>query len=379
MSGRETASHGATRPGRKEARRAMADTLRILVVSTPVGPIGSGEGGGVELTAAVLAEGLTARGHDVTVLAPAGSRAPGIRLVEVPGVPQVPAQTTGRESPATIPAGSVLAAMWDEVRRRQWGTDVVVNLAYDWLPMYLSGFLTVPVAHLVSMASLSDVMDEAVCSVVAMEPGSVAVHSRAQAETFPCAADLRVVGNGVPVERYPFVAAGNGDLAWVGRIAAEKGLDAAFAVAERTGRRLRVWGLRQDPGAWEAARAAHPGADVSYEGFLPPDALAAGLGQCDALLVTPDWVEAFGNVAVEALACGVPVVAYRRGGPAEIVEDGVTGFVVAPDDVDALVAAVARVGGLDRRACRADAEARWSAAPMAERVEAWLVDLLDGA
>jgi UDP-glucose:tetrahydrobiopterin glucosyltransferase len=357
----------------------MTETLRILVVSTPVGPIGSGEGGGVELTAAVLAEGLTARGHDVTVLAPAGSRAPGIRLVEVPGVPQVPAQTAGRGSPAMIPAGSVLAAMWDEVRRRQWSTDVVVNLAYDWLPLYLSGFLTVPVAHLVSMSSLSDVMDEAVCSVAAMEPASVAVHSRAQAETFPCGADLRVVGNGIPVDRYPFVPTGNGDLAWVGRIAAEKGLDAAFAVAERTGRRLRVWGLRQDPDAWRSARAAHPRADVTYEGFVPTDALAAGLGGCDALLVTPDWVEAFGNVAVEALACGVPVVAYRRGGPAEIVQDGVTGFVVAPDDVDALVAAVARVSGLDRRACRADAEARWSAAAMAERVEAWLRDLLGGA
>jgi len=354
----------------------MTDPLQILVVSTPVGPLGSGEGGGVELTVQVLAEGLTARGHDVVVLAPEGSRAPGLQLVEVPGAPQVGAQTTPRDAPVTLPPGSVLAAMWDEVRRRQWGTDVVVNLAYDWLPLYLSSFLNVPVAHLVSMPSLTDAMDEAMCSVAALLPGSVAVHTAAQAATFPCAGELRVLGNGIPVERYPFVAEGNGDLAWVGRIAEEKGLDVAFAVAERVGRPLRVFGLMQDPAVWEAACAARPGAKVTYEGFLPTGDLAAGLGRCDALLVTPTWVEAFGNVVVEALACGVPVVTHERGGPAEIVLDGRTGFVVDADDVDALAAAVERVPGIDRRACRADAEDRWSREAMAVRVEAWLLAVL---
>jgi UDP-glucose:tetrahydrobiopterin glucosyltransferase len=185
-----------------------------------------------------------------------------------------------------------------------------------------------------------------------------------------------VVGNGIAVEQYPFVPDGAGDLGWVGRIAHEKGLEAAFAVAQRTGRRLRVWGLMQDPDVWERARATHPKAEVVFEGFLPTEQLAAGLGQCDALLVTPAWVEAFGNVVVEALACGVPVVAYGRGGPAEIVRDGETGFVVAADDVDALVDAVARVPEIDRKACRADAETRWSREAMAERVEAWLSDLV---
>jgi UDP-glucose:tetrahydrobiopterin glucosyltransferase len=354
----------------------VSEPLRILLASTPVGPVGSGEGGGVEQTVAVLAEGLGALGHDVVVLAPAGSVAPGLRLVEVAGAPQVPAQTRSRSEPASLPAGSVLAAMWDEVRRRQWSTDVVVNLAYDWLPLYLSGFLGVPVAHLVSMPSLSDVMDEAVCSAAALQPGSVAVHSRAQAETFPCPDELRVVGNGVPVERYPFVAEGGGDLAWVGRIAGEKGLEAAFDVAARTGRHLRVFGLMQEPSVWDAARAAHPGLTVTYEGFLDTGSLAAGLGRCDALLVTPTWVEAFGNVVVEALACGVPVVTHRRGGPAEIVVDGETGFVVDPDDPDAMAAAIGRVGRLDRRACRADAEARWSREAMTQRVEAWLADVV---
>ena len=60
--------------------------------------------------------------------------------------------------------------------------------------------------------------------------------------------------------------------------------------------------------------------------------------------MTPRWVEAFGNVAIESFACGVPVIAYRRGGPAEIITDGKTGFLVAPDSVDGLVRAIATVG-----------------------------------
>jgi UDP-glucose:tetrahydrobiopterin glucosyltransferase len=84
------------------------------------------------------------------------------------------------------------------------------------------------------------------------------------------------------------------------------------------------------------------------------------------------WVEAFGNVAVEALACGVPVITYDRGGPAEIVRDGVTGFVVPPDRPDEVAAAVAKIGSIDRGRCRAEALERFSAPAFAHRVEDWL-------
>jgi UDP-glucose:tetrahydrobiopterin glucosyltransferase len=92
--------------------------------------------------------------------------------------------------------------------------------------------------------------------------------------------------------------------------------------------------------------------------------------------MAPKWVEAFGNVAIEAMACGVPVIAYRRGGPAEIVVDGRTGFLVEPDDIDALVAAIARIGELDRVACRQRVEEEYSTAALAARVEAWLDEAL---
>jgi len=109
---------------------------------------------------------------------------------------------------------------------------------------------------------------------------------------------------------------------------------------------------------------------------LPTDELQAVIGGCVAVLMTPKWVEAFGNVAIEAMACGVPVIAYRRGGPAEIVIDGETGFLVEPDDVAGLIDAVRRVDEINRAMCRQQVQARYSTEALAERVDAWFDDLI---
>jgi UDP-glucose:tetrahydrobiopterin glucosyltransferase len=93
-------------------------------------------------------------------------------------------------------------------------------------------------------------------------------------------------------------------------------------------------------------------------------------------LVTPRWVEAFGNVVVEALACGVPAIAYRRGGPAEIVIEGETGWLVEPDSVEGLVEAISQLDRLDRRTCRERAEGQFSVSAMGDRMEKWFYDLL---
>jgi UDP-glucose:tetrahydrobiopterin glucosyltransferase len=91
------------------------------------------------------------------------------------------------------------------------------------------------------------------------------------------------------------------------------------------------------------------------------------------LLNTPKWNEAFGNVVVEAMACGVPVVAYRRGGPGELVQSGLNGLLVPPDDLNALQAAVLAAERLDRQACRRWVEHHASREAFAGRVEAWLL------
>lgn len=92
--------------------------------------------------------------------------------------------------------------------------------------------------------------------------------------------------------------------------------------------------------------------------------------------MTPRWMEAFGNVAIEALACGVPVIAYRCGGPGEIIEDGKSGFLVEPDSVEGLVEAMAHLDKIDRYACRQRVEAEYSNQAMGDRMELWFQDIL---
>ena len=95
--------------------------------------------------------------------------------------------------------------------------------------------------------------------------------------------------------------------------------------------------------------------------------------------MTPKWVEAFGNVAIEAMATGVPVITYDRGGPAEIVIDGETGFVVPVDDVAALVAAVERIETIDRTMCRRRVEEQFSTDALVQRVDEWLHEVVAAA
>ncbi len=349
---------------------------RILIISTPVGALGSGVGGGVELTLHSLVLGLTDRGHDVEVLAPEHSLHVGTVVHQTPGALQPSAHTAHRDTPVIIPPDGVLAAMCEWARANQEHFDVILNLAYDWLPFYLTPyFVTTPLAHLVSMATLSETMDDVIERAAALRPRNVAMHSQAQADTFPTLARaVPIIGSGIAVERYDLhiTADEPRHLGFIGRISPEKGLADVVAVAAATGLPLKVWGLMQDQSVWDAAVAAHPDAQVSYEGFLPTDDLQAAIGGCAAVVMAPKWVEAFGNVAIEAMATGVPVIAYRRGGPAEIVVDGETGFLVEPDDIEGLVAAVGRIDELDRVECRQRVEEEYSIQALAARVDAWL-------
>ncbi|MGH2388947.1 MAG: UDP-glucose--tetrahydrobiopterin glucosyltransferase, partial [Chloroflexota bacterium] len=153
--------------------------MKLLFVSHPVGQLGNGSGGGVDLTVRNVVQALERRGRRIDVIAPIGSRLTGARIVEVAGSLQPSAQYLAREEPISVPADSVLANMWEEARRRQSSYDLIVNFAYDWLPFFLTPFFTSPVAHLVSMSSLLDAMDTVIGEVVAAFPARVAMHTHA--------------------------------------------------------------------------------------------------------------------------------------------------------------------------------------------------------
>ena len=352
------------------------DSLKLLFLSTSVGQLGSGLGGGVELTVLNTAKELQRRGHKITVVAPVGSVLESIPVIEITGDLQVTAQTQDYNASIVMPADAVLANMWDYAGKVQDEWDVIVNFAYDWLPFYLTPFFRTPIAHFISMGSMVRSLDRIAEQIATKFPGTIGVYTISQAETFAFTAECQLLGSGIDLSLYEFCSQPEPKLAWLGRIAPEKGLEDAVAAAKITGIPLKIMGKMQDEDYWQKICADYPDAPVEYLGFLTTIQMQEQVRQCRALLMTPRWVEAFGNVAIEALACGVPVIAYERGGPAEIVRDGLTGFLVEPDSVNGLVSAIDRLDKIDRSACRRQAEVEYSLEALGDRFERWFKSIL---
>jgi len=350
--------------------------LKILFLSTSVGALGSGQGGGVELTIQNLAQELLLRGHHLEVVAPENSWLTDISVTTIPGNLQVPAQTQRRDVPTTLPDNSVLANMWSYARQVQGNYHLIVNFAFDWLPFYLTPFFQTQIAHFISMGSMTDASDRIMSQIIQQYPGTFGVYTQSQADTFPFAQGCKILGGAVDLSLYSFNNRPEASFAWLGRIAPEKALEDAVAAVNTTGTPLQIFGKIQDQDYWSQICRNFPDAPIEYQGFLETRKLQQELGKCRGLLMTPRWLEAFGNVAIEALACGVPVIAYRRGGPGEIVKDGQTGFLVEPNSVSGLVTAINKIEQIDRTACRQQAEAEYSLTALGDRFEAWFNQII---
>lgn len=360
----------------------MAGCLKLLFVSTPVGPLGSGLGGGVELTVVNLTVALTQRGHHVAIAAPENSHLSQLnhaQLIQIPGILQPTAHTQGRDTPAIMVNDAVLANQWTYARRVQHQYDLIVNFAYDWLPFYLTPFFDTPIAHFVSMGSLSRVMDRVITQVDKKFSGTLGAYTQSQVDTFPAGLTWELLSSAIDLSQYDYCDTPGPELVWLGRISPEKGLEDAVAAAQRTQTPLKILGKLENQDYWDTIQRTYPNAPIDYLGFVNTQQLQTIVRSCRGLLMTPRWVEAFGNVAIEALACGVPVVAYRRGGPAEIIDHGKTGWLVAPDNVEGLVNGIQQLEHINRYHCRQQAETDYSLPALGERFEHWFEKIIKQA
>lgn len=166
--------------------------------------------------------------------------------------------------------------------------------------------------------------------------------------------DLLLPGDGI-----------GGYLAFLGRISPEKGIDRAIAIAQRVGLPLKVAAKIDiaDRPYFETVRHLFDIPLVEYLGEIGEAEKSEFLGNALALLFPIDWPEPFGLVMIEAMACGTPVLAFHRGAVPEVIDCGITGWVV--DSIDEAVDAIDHVVALDRRRCRATFEERFSAVRMA--------------
>ena len=181
---------------------------------------------------------------------------------------------------------------------------------------------------------------------------------------------VATVPNGIRLDAFPIRTAKEDFLLFAGRLAPEKGPDTAIEVARRAGRRLVIAGMvePQHEGFFEAHIKPHlDNGLVEFVGLLRQRDLVPYLQKAAAILFLGRWHEPFGLSAVEAQACGTPLIASRRGALPEIIVEGRTGFVV--DSVDEAVEAVKQLHAIRPDACRANVETRFSDAAMARGYE----------
>jgi glycosyltransferase involved in cell wall biosynthesis len=157
-------------------------------------------------------------------------------------------------------------------------------------------------------------------------------------------------------------------LAFLGRISPEKGVDKAIRIAGRAGMKLKIAAKVDNADKQYYETQIKPmirdNPFVEYIGEINDQQKPAFLSGAHALLFPIDWPEPFGLVTIEAMACGTPVIAYRCGSVPEVIDDGVSGFIVTNEDE--AVAATKRLHQLDRAMVRATFDRRWTARRMAE-------------
>jgi len=209
------------------------------------------------------------------------------------------------------------------------------------------------------------------------EPYQDRVHYVAisEADRHPRLRYAATIHHGIDVDSFPFDPVGGEDLLFFGRMHPDKGAHLALRVAQESGRTLNLYGIVQDQGYFERDVTPHLNATSQYHGAVGGDERLAALGRARALLHLIEFDEPFGLSVVEAMACGTPVIASRRGSMAEIIEPGVNGFLV--DNHEEALAAVEQVGGLDRVAVRRSVERRFHVDRMADEYLALYRRILD--
>jgi glycosyltransferase involved in cell wall biosynthesis len=191
--------------------------------------------------------------------------------------------------------------------------------------------------------------------------------SDSQRRPLPRANWQATVYHGMPANLLSYREQPEDYLAFLGRISPDKGIEEAIAIALQSGKKLNIAAkiYPEDQEYYHQAivpRLNQAKSRVEFVGEVGGPAKQSFLGRAEAVLFPIGWPEPFGLVMIEAMACGTPVIAFRRGSVPEVMSDGTTGFVV--DDIAGAVAALKQIHKIDRKACRSTFEQRFDAVRM---------------
>jgi glycosyltransferase involved in cell wall biosynthesis len=304
-----------------------------------------------ELVTSLLTEALVARGVDVTLFATADS----ITAGTLAGLCSHPYS----EDP------TIDAKVWEllhvaHVFERASEFDLIHNQA-DFVPLAFSRLVGTPL-----VTTIHGLSSDRIVPVFRRYQDRNSYVAISAADRHPELRYAATIHHGVALDEFPFDPTGGEDLLFFGRIHPDKGAAEAIEASRRAGRRLMMAGIVQDQAYHEHRVApAIDGTRVLYSGPVGGAARARLLGSVRALLHLINFDEPFGLSVIEAMACGTPVIACNRGSMPELIDHGVTGFLV--EGVDGAVEAIARIDEIDRAACRAVVADRFTVDRMADR------------
>ncbi|WP_299309523.1 glycosyltransferase [uncultured Croceicoccus sp.] len=387
MSGTAT---GSTRfpPHAKFSRSSRPDPpvktdppMRIAVVAHIRHPLTEPFMGGMEAHAVQLSRGLRDAGHDVTLFAAPGGEDPDlVPICDAPyeavlpwaqwrGTPRLDRyQRAAFDRAWTAIRAGFRNCEFDVAHNNSLFPDLIERAADERVPMVTS-------QHVPPFGK----MREAVHAVAGCNHAQITLTSQSQmplwlaglgqdgAQARDAPANFAVVPNGVSCTEWQ-PATRSDRLLWYGRITPNKGLAEAIAAVREADAALDIYGPVEDKHYFSDRVAPALGPDIAYKGHASGAVLRAAVARARAVLVTPMWDEPFGLVAAEALASGVPVIAFDRGAMREVIGD--CGIVVPAGDTGAMARAIGAVHAIDPARCRRRAETMLSTAAMIAGYEA---------
>jgi glycosyltransferase involved in cell wall biosynthesis len=335
----------------------MHRRMRIAMIATPYYEVPPTGYGGIELICATLADGLVARGHDVTLFAAGRRNGTRARFVSTNG--ELQHHRLGEAMPTLLHAARV-----DQLLSRG-RFDVVHDHS-------TAGPLMAAKRDAPTVVTVHNSADGELGSLYA--DLADAIHlvaiSEAQRERRPELNWLGTVHNAIDPAEFSYRPAPDGPVLWLARFCPDKGPDLAIQACRAAGLPLTLVGKCSEPGErqyLEETIRPMVSDDVRLLVNADRSTIRGLLTEARCLVMPIRWHEPFGMVMIEALASGTPVVALRRGSVPEVVRDGVTGFIC--DDPSELPAAMLRTAELDPADCLADVRRRFSAELMVRRYE----------
>jgi len=345
--------------------------MKIAIVSPVMVPVPPKKYGGIELIVDELARGLAKKGHEITVFCCGGS------TIEQKGITRV--ETCPYPTREHIEENR----QWElnqmlTILGRQHEFDIihfnyepaVFRFDIDGVIVNLLDFFTVPVA--LTFHNTTDIQSNVeyyhkTKSLHRHKMIFISENQRLPVSFFP---NTKVIYNALPIEKFPFESEKENYLLFLGRITPFKGILEAIAVARKTNI-LLVIVAKVDPVDKEfyekEVKDKIDGKSVRFVGEADFAGKTEYLKKAKCLLFPILWEEPFGLVMVEALACGTPVVAFRRGSVPEIIQDGVSGFIV--DNVNEMAEAVGKTETISAEKCRESVEGRFSVERMVDEYE----------